>query len=128
MDRSGALDAAQVLTGSLEHFCLYTTIDITQTGDFKDTTQKDLEGVVQVIALRATPILLGRPQAHADLAAAGAPTLTGAGWSLKFGFEREGAHTVETLSSELGGIVLNGGVVQTTGSTNTEFKRFEEWT
>ena len=128
MIRSGALDVTQVLTGSLEHFCLYTTLNITQTGDFRDATQKDLESIVQVIALRATPVILGRPQTHANLAAADAPTLSGPGWSMKFGFEREGAHTVETLSTELDYIVLNGGVLRTIESVNTEFKKFEEWT
>jgi len=127
MIRSGALDATQVLTGSLEYFCLYTTINITQTGDFRDMTQKDLESFVQVIALRATPVLLGRPQQFSDLSDAGAPSLAGAGWKLGFGFERVGAHTLETLENEIDGIVLNGGIVRTTGDVNTEFRRFEEW-
>lgn len=126
MERSGAIDATQTVTGALEYFSLYTSIDITQTGDYTDITQKDLESIIQVIGLRAMPVLLGRPVFREDLEGV-APSLTGPGWQLNFGFERESVHTVERLVAELDGIVLNGGVIATTGSTNTEFERREDW-
>jgi hypothetical protein len=126
MIRSGAIDATQTVTGALEYFSLYTEIDITQTGNYADPTQKDLESIIQVIGLRAMPVLLGRPVFRADLSGI-APTLTGSGWQLNFGFERESVHTVSRLVDELNGIVLNGGVISTTGDVNTEFEKREDW-
>jgi hypothetical protein len=49
--------------------------------------------------------------------------LTGAGWVFKFAFERQGAHTLQTLIDELNGIVLNGGTIDTKSSKNMEFSK-----
>lgn len=127
-DRSGAMASSEVLTGNIEYFTLYTKLDITQTGDFADDSQKDFESVVQVIALRAMPVIMNNPVylngAGANvLEGFGAPTLTGAGWIFKFAFEREDVHTISTLVDELDGIVLNAGTISTTGSVNTEFTK-----
>jgi len=127
-DRSGAMASMEVLTGNIEYFTLYTKLDITQTGDFADDSQKDFESVVQVIALRAMPVIMNNPVylngAGANvLEGFGAPTLTGAGWIFKFAFEREDVHTISTLVAELDGIVLNAGTIRTTGSVNTEFTK-----
>ena len=51
--RSGAMGSAEVVTGNIEFYTLYTTIDITRTGNYSDNSQKDFESVVQVIGLRA---------------------------------------------------------------------------
>ena len=126
--RSGAMGSSEVLSSNIEYYTLFTTIDITQTGDFSNNTQKDFESVVQVIGLRAQPIIMNTPVALNGvgqnlLENYGALSLTGAGWIFKFAFEREGVHTLDTLKDELDGIVLNGGTIDTKSSINMEFTK-----
>lgn len=128
LTRSGAMDNQEVLSGNIEFYSLFTTIDITRTGDFGNNTQKDFESIVQVIALRAMPVVMNNPVELSGvgdliLEGYGAPTLTGAGWIFKFAFEREGVHTIDTLKDELNGIVLNGGTIDTKSSVNMEFSK-----
>ena len=128
IERSGAMGSSEVVSGNIEFYTLFTTIDITRTGDYKDNTQKDFESVVQVIGLRAQPIIMNNPVELNGVSSNvlenyGAPTLTGAGWVFKFAFEREGAHTIDTLKDELDGIVLNGGTIDTKSSVNMEFTK-----
>lgn len=130
LQRSGAMAGQEVVTGNIQFFTLYTTLNLTQTGDYADNTQKDFESVVQVIGLRAMPIIMNNP-AEIDgvggntLDAFGAPTLTTAGWIFKFAFEREDVHTVQTLIDDLHGIVLNGGTIDTKNTINMEFTKQE---
>jgi hypothetical protein len=126
--RSGAMNSQEVVTGNIEFYTLYTSLDLTHTGDFTDNTQKDFESIVQVIGLRAMPIIMNKPVALSGVGANvlegyGAPTLTGAGWIFKFAFERESVHSIDTLRDELDGIVLNGGTVDTKSSINMEFTK-----
>ena len=126
LTRSGAMRSAEVLSGDLEFFTLYTSLDITVTGDFTTPTQKDFEAVVQVIGLRAMPVIMNEPvylDGEDDLVLEnfGAPSLTGAGWIFKFAFERVGVHTLNTLQTELDGIVLNSGTIRTITQPNMEF-------
>ena len=126
--RSGAMGSSEVVSGNIEFYTLFTTIDITRTGNFSDNTQKDFESVVQVIGLRAQPVVMNNPvelngSGANVLENYGAPTLTGAGFIFKFAFEREGVHSVDTLKTELNGIVLNGGTIDTTSSVNMEFTK-----
>lgn len=126
--RSGAMGSSEVLSSNIEYYTLFTTLNITRTGDFADNTQKDFESVVQVIGLRAQPIIMNNPVplngiGQNLLENYGAPTLTGAGWIFKFAFEREGVHTIDTLKDELNGIVLNGGTIDTKSSLNMEFTK-----
>ncbi len=126
--RSGAMGSSEVLSSNIEYYTLFTSLDITSTGDFNDNTQKDFESVVQVIGLRAQPIIMNDPVELNGVGANvlenyGAPTMTGAGFIFKFAFEREGAHTLDTLKDELDGIVLNGGTIDTKGSVNMEFTK-----
>ena len=128
LTRSGAMGSSEVVSGNIEFYTLFTTIDITRTGDFSDNTQKDFESVVQVIGLRAQPVVMNNPVALNGSGANvlenyGAPTLTGAGHIFKFAFEREGVHSVDTLKNELNGIVLNGGTIDTQSSINMEFTK-----
>ena len=128
LTRSGAMNNQEVLSGNIEFYSLFTSLDITRTGDFGDNTQKDFESIVQVIGLRAMPVVMNNPVALSGvgtlvLEGYGAPTLTGAGWIFKFAFEREGVHTLDTLKDELNGIVLNGGTIDTKGSINMEFTK-----
>jgi len=126
--RSGAMGSSEVLSSNIEYYTLFTTLDITRTGDFSDNTQKDFESVVQVIGLRAQPIIMNTPVALNGIGQNllenyGAPSITGAGWIFKFAFEREGVHTLDTLKDELNGIVLNGGTIDTKSSINMEFTK-----
>ena len=126
--RSGAMGSSEVLSSNIEYYSLFTTLDITRTGDFADNTQKDFECVVQVIGLRAQPIIMNNPVplngiGQNLLENYGASSITGAGWIFKFAFEREGVHTIDTLKDELNGIVLNGGTIDTKGSVNMEFTK-----
>lgn len=126
--RSGAMGSSEVVTGNIEFYTLFTTLDITRTGDYSDNTQKDFECVVQVIGLRAQPVVMNNPVKLNGVGANvlenyGAPSLTGAGWIFKFAFEREAVHSIQTLTDELDGIVLNGGTIDTKSSKNMEFTK-----
>jgi len=128
LTRSGAMSSSEVLSSNIEFYSLFTTLDITRTGDYSDNTQKDFESIVQVIGLRAQPVVMNNPVALNGVGANilenyGAPSLTGAGWIFKFAFEREGVHTVELLKDELDGIVLNGGTIDTKNTVNMEFTK-----
>ena len=128
LTRSGAMNSQEVVTGNIEFYTLYTTLDLTRTGDYADATQKDFESVVQVIGLRAMPIIMNNPVALNGVGSNvlenfGAPSITGAGWIFKFAFEREGVHSIQTLTDELDGIVLNGGTIDTKNSINMEFTK-----
>ena len=128
LPRSGAMNSQEVVTGNIEFYTLFTSLDITHTGNFSDATQKDFECVVQVIGLRAMPIIMNRPVAlngagQNVLENYGAPSITGAGWIFKFAFERESVHSITTLADELNGIVLNGGTIDTTNTVNMEFTK-----
>ena len=92
LTRSGAMGSSEVVSGNIAFYTLFTTIDITRTGNFSDNTQKDFESVVQVIGLRAQPVVMNNPvnlngAGSNVLENYGAPTLTGAGWVFKFAFE-----------------------------------------
>tara|TARA_Y100001972_G_C7625009_1_gene313501 strand:- start:538 stop:942 length:405 start_codon:yes stop_codon:yes gene_type:complete len=126
--RAGAMNNQEVVTGNMEFYTLFSSIDITRTGDYNDDTQKDFESVVQVIGLRAMPVIMNNPVALNGVGANvlenyGAPSMTGAGWIFKFAFERESVHTIDTLKDELDGIVLNGGTIDTKNSVNMEFTK-----
>ena len=92
LDRAGAMGSSEVLSSNIEFYSLFTTLDITRTGDFNDLTQKDFESVVQVIGLRAQPVVMNDPVALNGIGQNllenyGAPSLSGAGWIFKFAFE-----------------------------------------
>lgn len=128
IERSGAMSSQEVVTGNIEFYSLFTSLDITKTGDYADNSQKDFESVVQVIGLRAMPIIMNNPVALNGvgqnlLENYGAPTMTGSGWIFKFAFEREAVHTIDTLKDELDGIVLNGGTIDTKNTVNMEFTK-----
>jgi len=128
LERRGTLGSSEVLSSNIEYYTLFTTLDITRTGDYADNTQKDFESVVQVIGLRAQPVIMNNPVELDGIGSNllenyGAPTLSGAGWVFKFAFEKEGAHTLDTLKDELNGIVLNDGTIDTKSSVNMEFTK-----
>jgi len=78
--------------------------------------------------MRAMPIIMNTPVringiGANKIEAYGAPSITGKGWIFKFAFEREGVHTIDTLTTELNGIVLNDGVIDTITDINVEFTK-----
>jgi len=128
LNRSGAMGSVEVLTGNIEFFTLFTTLDINVTGDFSNNSQKDFESVVQVIGMRAMPAVMNNPVylngvGQNLLENYGASTLTGAGYIFKFATEQPGSHTVQTLIDELPGVVLNAGTIDTKNSINMEFTK-----
>ena len=62
LTRSGAMGSVEVLTGNIEFFTLFTTLNITVTGNYTDDSQKDFESVVQCIGLRAMPTVMNNPE------------------------------------------------------------------
>lgn len=128
LQRAGAMASQEVVTGNIEFYTLYTTFDLTATGNFSDASQKDFESVVQVIGLRAMPIIMNNPVELDGIGSNllenyGAPSITGAGWIFKFAFERQDVHSIQTLVDELNGIVLNAGTIDTKSSKNMEFTK-----
>lgn len=126
--RSGAMGSQEVVTGNIEFYTLYTKLNLTRTGNFADASQKDFESVVQVIGLRAMPIIMNNPVELNGIGSNllenyGAQSITGAGWIFKFAFEREAVHSIQTLTDELHGIVLNDGTIDTKNSINMEFSK-----
>lgn len=111
-------------------FVLYTTLNISATDNFADETQKDFESVIQVIGMQNSPVIVHRPlllDGTGDnvLEHFGAPTLTGAGWTVRLRFEQESGrpHTISTLIDDLHGIVLNCGVINMKHNINMEIKQ-----
>ena len=128
LNRSGAMSSQEVVTGNIEFYTLYTSLDITSTGNYADLSQKDFESVVQVIGLRAMPIIMNNPVELDGIGANllenyGAPSITGPGWIFKFAFEREDVHSITSLIAELHGIVLNAGTIDTKNTINMEFTK-----
>ena len=128
LTRKGAMGSIEVLTGNIEFFTLFTSLNITVTGNYSDNSQKDFESVVQCIGLRAMPTVMNNPVAVSGVGSQvlenyGAPSLTGAGYIFKFATEIPGAHTVDSLKEELNVIVLNARVIDTTGTINMEFTK-----
>jgi len=127
---NGAARGGEFISSNLQFYILYTSIDITQTGSYQDTTQKDFDSLVQMIAMFSQVIISNDPVNVSDLNANGAPTLTGAGWVFKFAVEhpdvfKENNDPLGKLISLMDGVVLNGGTIATTGSKNLEFTQSE---
>ena len=92
LTRKGAMGSIEVLTGNIEFFTLFTSLNITVTGNYSDNSQKDFESVVQCIGLRAMPTVMNNPVAVSGVGSQvlenyGAPSLTGAGYIFKFATE-----------------------------------------
>jgi hypothetical protein len=127
---NGAARGGEFISNNLQFYTLYTKTDITMTGNYTDATQKDFDAMVQLIAGFSQVIISNDPVGVSDLDANGAPSLTGAGYIFKFAvehpdvFSRNG-NSVQGLIDQFDGIVLNAGIVATTGSKNLEFTQSE---
>jgi len=127
---NGAARGGEFISSNLQFYIMYTTIDVTQTGNYQDATQKDFDSLVQMIAMFSQVIISNDPVNVSDLNANGAPTLTGAGWVFKFAVEHpdvfaDGNDPLGKLTSSMDGVVLNGGTIATTGTANLEFTQSE---
>ena len=127
---NGAARGGEFISSNLQFYIMYTTIDVTQTGNYQDATQKDFDSLVQMIAMFSQVIISNDPVNVSDLNANGAPTLTGAGWVFKFAVEHPDVFSdsndpLGKLTSSMDGIVLNGGTIATTGTANLEFTQSE---
>jgi hypothetical protein len=139
---NGAASAQQNLTADLQFYILYCTsvgaftdpdanppeaeqqirgVNILVTDHIKDQSQKNFEILFQTLALRAAPVIMNNPTAELSLAAAGAPTLTGEGFSWKFALERgdiwqnfQTGDPVGLLIRDLDGVIIASGVRITT--------------
>ena len=127
---NGAARGGEFISSNLQFYIMYTTIDVTQTGNYQDATQKDFDSLVQMIAMFSQVIISNDPVNVSDLNANGAPTLTGAGWVFKFAVEHpdvfgNGNDPLGKLTASIDGVVLNGGTIATTGTANLEFTQSE---
>lgn len=89
IDRSTA-SPVEELTGNIQFFTVYTTVDIRPTGDYQDKSQKLFDNVITLISTRAQPVIVAEPYEVAALENEGAPSLTGAGYVFKFVTEHAG--------------------------------------
>lgn len=127
---NGAARGGEFISNNLQFYNLYTNIDIQQTGNYQNATQKDFDSIVQMIAMFSQVIISNDPVNVADLNANGAPTLTGAGYVFKFAVEypdvfTDNGNPAGKLISIMDGVILNGGTIATTGSINLEFTQSE---
>lgn len=127
---NGAARGGEFISSNLQFYIMYTTIDVTQTGNYQDATQKDFDSLVQMIAMFSQVIISNDPVNVSDLNANGAPTLTGAGWVFKFAVEHPDVFSdnndpLGKLTASMNGVVLNGGTIATTGTANLEFTQSE---
>lgn len=157
---NGSVTANQSLTGALQYYVVYAKspmafsdpnpnpddeqeltrlINILNTGELVDQSQKNYEILFQSIGLRSMPIIVGDVAATPDLSMSGAPSLTGEGFVWKFAVEQNSAFEdfetmdpVGLLIKELDGVFISSGVRLTTmdGSysgveKNIEFTRMD---
>ena len=127
---NGAARGGEFISSNLQFYIMYTKIDVEQTGNYQDATQKDFDSIVQMVAMFSQVIISNDPVQVADLNANGAPTLTGGGYVFKFAVEHpdvfnENNDPVGKLISSMDGVVLNGGTIATTGTLNLEFTQSE---
>ena len=121
---NGAARGGEFISSNLQFYIMYTKIDIQQTGNYQDPTQKDFDSIVQMIAMFSQVIISNDPVNVSDLNANGAPTLTGAGHIFKFAVEHgkvyeRGGDTVSILKELFEGITIDGLTLSI--PANTEF-------
>ena len=90
LDRKTVSKPSESVTGNIEYFTLFTTIDITATGDYEDKSQRIFDNIISLISMRAQPIVVASPYEVTTIESEGAPSLTGAGFVFKFIVEHSG--------------------------------------
>lgn len=143
---NGTVTPSQSMGGSLQYYTVYAKspmaysdpspnpmpseeitrmVNIYNTGELVDQSQKNFEILFQSIGLRALPIISGEVVPVGDLTIVGAPRLTGEGFMWKFAVEQNSAFTdfdemnpVGLLIKELDGVIISSGVRITTVSNS----------
>lgn len=90
LERKTVSTASEHFSGNIEYFTLYTSIDITATGDYEDKSQRIFDNVISLISMRAQPIVIASPYSVSALEDEGAQSITGAGYVFKFIVEHSG--------------------------------------
>ena len=146
----GAATAMQNLTENITYYKVFTLsmgattdpltatqVNIHQTGNIQDESQKNFEVLIQGIALRAMPVVMNAPVAVSNIADEGAVEIAGEGYVWKFAVERHDYFNndgpdgtispVGFLVDEIDGIVLpNATMLITSGiDQNIEFATSE---
>lgn len=128
---------SESLSKNIDFFVLFTTLDITPTGNYLDQSQKNYTTVVSMVSIRAQPILNSSPVFVEDLEAAGATELEGEGYVWKFAVEHSEAFALHNenlqvvdgvyyLKAIFEGAEIGEVVIETEGDDqNIEFKRYE---
>lgn len=122
---------------NIDFYSIYTAINIIPTGDYRDNAQVAYDTMVNLVSVRAQPVVNGIPYYTDDLALEGADTLTGAGYVWKFAVEHaeifakhndvfEIVDDVFHLKAVFEDVEINSDVIFVDGAEqNIEFKRFE---
>lgn len=139
---NGTITPSQSMGGSLQYYTLYAKspmsfsdpssnpptneeqarmINIYNTGELSDQSQKNFEILFQSIGLRAMPVISGEVISVEQLENSGAPSLEGEGFIWKFAVEQSSAfmdfdimNPVGLLIKELDGVIISSGVRITT--------------
>jgi len=90
VERKTVSSPSEHFSGNIEYFTLYTTVDITATGNYEDKSQRIFDNIISLISMRAQPIVVASPYSVASLADEDAPSLTGSGYVFKFIVEHSG--------------------------------------
>ena len=118
---NGAARGGEFISNNLQFYNLYTNINIEQTGNYQDATQKDFDSIVQMIAMFSQVIISNDPVNVADLNANGAPTLTGAGYVFKFANNApDGANALTISPNASDGITYAGSSTDDKDLINTK--------
>lgn len=137
MKRIAISHPVETLSGDIDFYTVYTTFDITPTGNYKDDSQILFDMVTNLVSMRAQPVISSIPFDTASLEDNGAEELSGAGFVWKFAIEHAEAFAkrdkdftiidpVFYLKEFFEGANIGSVTVSTTGSNqNIEFKRFE---
>lgn len=90
LERKTTSKPSEHLTGNIEYFTLFTTVDITSTGNYEDKSQRIFDNIISLISMRAQPIVVASPYSVTAIENEGAPSLTGTGYVFKFIVEHTG--------------------------------------
>lgn len=116
---NGSVKPGESVSGDWDWFTVRTTMDITATGALADASQRRLNKLVEVISLRAQPVILGGVSVAEETAPIADLPVSGSSgtvdvYTIKFAIEHAGA-----IDEVLMGETLNGveGFVYTTPTT-----------
>lgn len=107
---NGNVASGESLTGNMNWFTIRTTLDITATGNIADAAQKRLNKLVEIISLRAQPVIKGRIIVTSETAPVSDLPVTASAsgavsvYTFKFAIEHDKAWDAEELAESLNGV------------------------